>query len=100
MRKEFNFEIKGHQIKVTNSWFLGAKLYVDGDLRDFDKTFIALGNKVLMSANLGQFGTLEIIPLSAAFSVELDAYLVHGDARQHVFSSHKRLSLSEQRLAQ
>ena len=100
MRKEFNFKVKGHDIRVTNAWFRGAKLYVDGDLRDFDKSLIATGKSALMSADLGDEGVLEIFPLSGMFSVELDAYLVKHEARQQVYSSHERLSLTEKRLAQ
>ena len=99
MRKEFEFNVKGHKVKITNSWLHGAKLYVDGDLRDFDKSLTANGKVALLSANLGEFGILEVFP-SSLFSVEMDAYLVTGNAKQYVFSSHKRLSLTEQRTAQ
>lgn len=52
MRKEFEFTVKGHKIKIFNSWFGGAKLYVDGDFRDQDSTFIANGKTALLSAKL------------------------------------------------
>jgi hypothetical protein len=99
MRKHFEFTVKGHQIKVTNSWLRGAKLYVDGDFRDQDKSLFAFGSQALLSANLGEHGILEINPLSALISVEIDAYLINNQIKQHVFSSHKHLSLKEQRLA-
>jgi len=99
MRKEFEFNVKGHKVKITNSWLHGAKLYVDGELRDFDKSFTANGKVALLSANLGEFGILEIYP-SAFFTVEMDAYLIKNNSKQYVFSSHKRLSLAEQRTAQ
>jgi len=95
MRKEFKFNVKDHQIKVTNSWFHGAKIYVDGDFRDFDKSLSAYGKVALLSANLGELGILEIFPV-AFFTVEIDAYLVFDNTQQFVFSSHKRLSLTEQ----
>jgi hypothetical protein len=56
MRNEFEFNVKDHKIKVTNSWLHGAKLYVDGDFRDFDKSLSANGKVALLSANLGDFG--------------------------------------------
>jgi hypothetical protein len=96
MRKAFKFNVKGHKINITNSWFHGAKLYVDGDFRDFDKSLFANGKVALLSANLGEFGILEIFSV-AFFTVEIDAYLVFDHTKQHVFSSHKRLSLTEQR---
>lgn len=99
MRKEFEFNVKGHKVKITNSWLHGAKLYVDGDLRDFDKSLTANGKIALLSANLGEFGILEIFP-SSFFTVEMDAYLIYKNSKQYVFSSHKRLSLAEQRTAQ
>ena len=98
MRKEFKFNVKNHKIKVTNSWFHGAKLYVDGDFRDFDKSLSANGKVALLSANMGELGILEIFPV-ALFTVEIDAYLVFDNTKQYVFSSHKRLSLTEQRIA-
>jgi hypothetical protein len=53
MRKEFEFNVKDHKIKVP----------------------------------------------VAFFTVEIDAYLVFDNTKQHIFSSHKRLSLTEQRTA-
>ncbi|GAA0812470.1 hypothetical protein KO495_00610 [Colwellia sp. D2M02] len=98
MRKEFTFTVKGHKVKITNSWFHGAKLYINGDFKDFDKSFTANGKVALLSASLGEYGILEIYP-SSLFTVEMDAYLTKGDEHRRVFSSHKRLNLKEQRLA-
>ena len=101
MRKEFQFRVKGHDIKVVNSWVRGLKLYVDGDLRDQDSSVLfANGTVALLSANLEEFGILEICPISALISIEIDAYLISNNSKQYVFSSHKRLSLTEQRTAQ
>lgn len=92
MRKSFEFEIKGHKVTITNSWLGGAKLYVNGSLRDTDKTKVAKGNRALLSTNLGDDGFLQIKPLSKLFSVEMDAYLVNGNNHQHIYSSHKQLN--------
>lgn len=99
MKKEFTFTVKGHHISIINSWFHGAKLYVDGDLRDVDSSLIATGKTALLSANLGELGILEVFP-SALISVEMDAYVSKGDDRARVYSSHQRLNLKEQRLRQ
>lgn len=99
MRKEFKFSVKSHQVKITNSWLHGAKLYIDGDLRDFDRSLTANGKTALLSAKLGEFGILEIFP-SSLFTVEMDAFLTKDSEKLHVYSSHKRISLNEQRLAQ
>jgi len=100
MTKSFEFTLKSKKIKIINFWFGGIKLYVNGDLRDFDKTLFAISNKALLSANLDDIGILEIKPLSGLISVEIDAYLVNGTDIQYVYSSHKRLSLKEKRLTQ
>ncbi len=99
MRKQWEFKVKGHSVKVTNDWFFGLKLYVDGECRDTDNALIANGKNVLLSAKLAGFGILEITPKSNFISVEIDAYLLNDTDKQYVYSSHKRLSLSEQRLA-
>ena len=99
MRKEFEFTVKGHKIKIVNSWFNGAKLYVDGDYRDQDSTFIANGKTALLSAKLADLGVLEVFPISALIFVEMDAFLITDDERLQVYSSHKRLNLTQQRLA-
>ncbi len=105
MRKEWTFMVNEHMIKVVNTWFSGIKLYVDGDLRDFDSSFFSMGRTALLSANLDEKGILEVNPKSDLLTVEIDAYLINnplgnkkGDT-QCVFSSYKRLSLKEQRLA-
>jgi hypothetical protein len=100
MSKVFQFKVKNHTVKIVNSWFRGVKLYVDGEFRDQDSSFLASGKKALLSTNLGDAGILEIYPLSALISVEMDAYLTLNNFTQHVYSSHKRLSLTEQRTAQ
>lgn len=99
MRKEFEFTVKDHKIKIVNSWTRGAKLYIDGEYRDQDSTFFANGKIALLSANLAEFGILEVYPLSGLISVEMDAFLIYNNEKQHVYSSHKRLNLKEQRLA-
>lgn len=43
MRKSWNFEIKGHDIRITNSWLHGMKLYVDGDFKDEHQGLFAFG---------------------------------------------------------
>lgn len=99
MRKEFEFTVKNHKVKIVNSWIRGAKLYIDGECRDQDTSFFANGNTVLLSANLGELGILEIFPRSALISVEMDAFLIKENEKQRVYSSKERLSLAEQRLA-
>jgi hypothetical protein len=100
MRKEFQFKVKNHTIKIVNTWTRGAKLYVDGDLRDQDSSFLANGKTALLSANLGDHGVIEVNPMSGLMSVEMDVYLILNNSKQQVYSSHKRLSLTEQRTVQ
>ncbi|GAB3001630.1 hypothetical protein [Psychrosphaera aestuarii] len=97
--KDFLFEVKGKEIRVCNNWIRGIKLYVDGDFKDQDKTLFAFSDKTLLSANLGDGIILEIVPVSTAFTVEMDAYLREGQTRTLIYSSYQRLSLKEKRIA-
>lgn len=99
MRKEFEFSVKDNKVKVVNSWSGGVKLYINGENRDHDSSKYASGKSALLSANLGELGILEIFPKSGLFSVEMDAYLVTENDKQHIYSSDKRLTLRERRLA-
>ncbi len=93
MRKVFEFKVKGHKIKIVNSWFAGAKLYVDGDLRDHDSSMFATGKTALLCAKLADLGILEVFPLSGLVSVEMDAFLITSNDRLPVYSSRKDLSV-------
>jgi hypothetical protein len=99
MRKEFEFSVKGNKVKVVNTWTGGIKLYINGDNRDHYTGKYASGKNALLSANLGESGILEIFPKSGFFSVEMDAFLVTENEKQHIYSSDKRLTLKERRLA-
>jgi hypothetical protein len=98
MKKVWQFDVGGYSIRVTNSWLHGMKLYVDGDLKDYDRTFLTLGDVVMLSTRLGDVGVLEIEP-KAIFSVEIDAFLAAGSERRLCFSSTKRSSLSLAKLS-
>lgn len=95
--KEFVFNVKGKEVRICNNWIRGVKLYVDGDFKDQDKTLFAFSGKTLLSANLGDGVILEVVPVSAAFTVEMDAYMREGQTRTLAYSSYQRLSLKEQR---
>ena len=95
MRKVFEFIVNGHKVKIVNSWLRGAKLYVDGDFRDQDSSLLATGGEALLSAKLADFGILEIFPKSALVSVEMDAFLITGDEKLHVYCSYKRLKSTQ-----
>ncbi|ARD42926.1 hypothetical protein [Colwellia sp. PAMC 21821] len=99
MRKEFEFTVKDHNVKIVNTWARGIKLYIDGDCRDQDTSFFANGRTALLSAKLGELGILEVFPKSALISVEIEVFLIKGNEKQRVYSSQKRLNLTEQRLA-
>lgn len=99
MRKIFEFKVKGHKVKVVNRWYGGMKLYIDGNLKDTDTSFLAFGKTALLSSRIGEHGVLEILPISTFLSVEIDAVLNNNNELQHVYSSHRRLSLKERRLA-
>lgn len=60
--KEWMTEYKGHQIRVLNTWFSGAKLYVDGDCRDECKELVNVSrDRPLLSASLEIDGERHVI---------------------------------------
>ncbi len=87
MSESWRFTTKSHEVKVTNSWFFGVKLYVDGKLRDKDTSFLDFGQEALI-APLENGTVLEVVPKPGLVSVQLDAYLVDGTQRKWVFSSY------------
>ena len=50
--KEWLVEFQDHKVRVTNSWFRGAKLYIDGALRAENKSLIANPGQPTFSALL------------------------------------------------
>jgi hypothetical protein len=50
--KEWLVEFQNHKIRVTNSWFRGAKLYIDGALRAENKSLIANPGQPTFNAQL------------------------------------------------
>lgn len=67
MTKELIAEFEGHQIRVVNTWFSGAKLYIDGECRDTDTHFLILSAKTaLLSARIdGRDGKQHIVEVHA-----------------------------------
>ncbi len=97
--KFYEFLVKGQKVRIAKTWFHKAKLYVDGELRDFSTVTFMIGSKPLLSANLGDAGTLEVYPRSGLITVDVDAYLLKDSNKQYVYSSYKYLTVREQRLA-
>ena len=95
MSESWSFTTTSHKIKVTNSWFFGIKLYVDGKLRDKDTSFLEFGEEAL-TAMLDNGRVLEVIPKPGLVSVQMDAYLIEDEQRRLVFSSYQPSSSIEQ----
>lgn len=60
-KKEVIAEYKGNQIRVVNTWFGGAKLYINGDCKDTCSDSIANSKTPSLSASIGQGEEKEII---------------------------------------
>lgn len=60
-KKEVVTIYKGRQIRVTNTWVFGAKLYIDGDCRDTTYDPISFGRKPVLSSTLEVDGAKESI---------------------------------------
>jgi hypothetical protein len=54
MKKEWIAQIQGRQIRVTNSWLRGAKLYIDGEQRAANTNLFANPTRPSLSSNLVQ----------------------------------------------
>ena len=52
--KEWLIDVQCHQIRVTNSWFRGAKLYSDGVLRAENRSLIASPGTPALVARLAE----------------------------------------------
>ena len=60
--KELSITYKGKKIRVENTWFSGAKLYIDGDCRDTTNRLINVDStKPLLSASIETESGSEII---------------------------------------
>ena len=56
-QKEWLCKYKDHTIRVVNTWFGGAKLYIGGDCKDICKDFFAVSGKApLLSGSLPDTG--------------------------------------------
>ena len=56
-QKEWRCQYKDHTIRVVNTWFGGAKLYIDGDCKDINKDFLVVSSKApVLSASLPDTG--------------------------------------------
>tara|TARA_B100001142_G_scaffold308692_1_gene340450 strand:- start:467 stop:730 length:264 start_codon:yes stop_codon:yes gene_type:complete len=68
-QKEWFADHEGHKIRVVNTWFGGAKLYIDGECRDTTRAFIALG-ETLLSARLNEAGDIVEVSISAILTTK------------------------------
>jgi hypothetical protein len=59
----------GHTIRVVNTWFGGAKLYINGECKDTTSAFIALG-ETLLSAKLNDSGDIVEVSISAVLTTK------------------------------
>ncbi|NRA65699.1 MAG: hypothetical protein HRU19_14515 [Pseudobacteriovorax sp.] len=51
MRSTWEISSNGVDIRVVNSWWNGAKLYIDNDLKDFDRSLFAFASKPLLTSS-------------------------------------------------
>ncbi|MES3008702.1 MAG: hypothetical protein V4751_13120 [Pseudomonadota bacterium] len=83
MRKDWEFQYKGNQIRIQNPFFQKAKLYIDGDKRDDDTTMFPSGKFPNLSARMGDGSILEVYAISKMWSVEIKV-LIRSDNRTEV----------------
>ena len=60
-QKEWITKYENHTIKVVNTWFAGAKLYIDGECRDSSYSFFEVNSTApLLSVKLSDSNIIEI----------------------------------------
>ena len=65
--KEVIATYKNHKIRVTNGWFSGAKLYIDGECRDNNSSMIQTNkNSPMLSAKLSDNEIVEVYGIAIA----------------------------------
>lgn len=88
MTKEWIAEYNGHRIRVQNTWFSGARLYVDGECRDTNQQIFGVSGAIpRLSARLvdsdGQTRVIEIFVKAPFFTVKakicVDGRQIGGD---------------------
>jgi hypothetical protein len=82
--KEWLVEFQNHQIRVTNSWFRGAKLYIDGTLRAENRSLIANPSRPAFSTPLSDADspTVEVFfqaVMTVKAKILIDGKKVAGD---------------------
>jgi hypothetical protein len=84
--KEWNVRHAGRDLRVVNTWFSGARLYVDGDLRDTCTELVSVdATRPLLSASLdgpGGRSVVEVFIVSVVTTkamVCVDGVVVGGD---------------------
>lgn len=74
MHKEWKIQRSGSTIRIVNSWLGGCKLYVDGDLKDHDKSMVTTSKYPLLSGSFvnsnGEREVVEVFAKSGVLSVE------------------------------
>lgn len=83
MKREWVTEYRGHKVRVVSSWFAGAKLYVDGECKDEERSWIQVDkNHPCLSSRMEMEGGASVLVESYLAS---SVWLVHH--KIHVMSS-------------
>ena len=62
MQSQWVIERSGSKIRLVNSWLAGAKLYIDGDLKDFNNSKLASSKHIFLSGSfVNENGVREIV---------------------------------------
>lgn len=78
-QKEWFLEYQGNEIRVSNTWLGGAKLYINKELRDKSSDLFAIsGKRPLLSSRLttdGAEGPLVEVYMRAIFTVKAKVFV-------------------------
>ena len=74
MKNQWIIERSGSTIRLVNSWFGGSKLYINGDLKDFEKSMVVSPKRAFLSGSLtnpeGVREVIEVYAKSGLFAIQ------------------------------
>jgi len=83
MQKTYEIEQSGSRIRVVNSWFSGAKLYIDGDMKDFDNSYFASPKGAMLSGSfVNKNGEREVIEVFAKSNLITVGWLITSNGKE------------------
>jgi hypothetical protein len=83
MENSWTIKRSGSEIRLLNSWLGGSKLYIDGDLKDFNQSKLASSRHVFMSGSfINASGEREVIEVFAKSKLISVGFLITANGEE------------------